>query len=89
MHNRVCGTIVKTNFISRSDDFVFDNELEAAKAPDKIILDDGTATIVVTCSARVRNRADADLLKVGTTATVIGQVQMRQDNKVVECKGYR
>ncbi|KAJ2964396.1 hypothetical protein NQZ79_g591 [Umbelopsis isabellina] len=85
---RVCGTIVKTNFISQSEDFVFDKELEALKAPDKITLDDGTATIVVTCSARVRNRADADLLRVGTTATVIGQVQIRQDSRLVECKGF-
>jgi hypothetical protein len=89
LHNRVCGTIVKTNFIIPSVDFVFDNGLEQSRTPDKFTLDDGTATIVVTCSPRIRNRADADLLKIGTTATVIGEVQMRKDSKLVECEGYR
>ena len=67
---------------------VFDTELQESIAPIEFILDDGTATISVICSPRVRNRGDAELLKVGSIATVIGKIQIQNGCRVVQCLGY-
>lgn len=67
---------------------VFDTKLQESIAPIEFILDDGTATISIICPPRVRNRGDAELLKVGSIATVIGKIQIQNGCRVVQCLGY-
>ncbi|KAG2187309.1 hypothetical protein INT44_004994 [Umbelopsis vinacea] len=52
---------------------VFDTELQEPNVPIEFTVDDGTATISIICPPRIRNRRDAELLKVGSivTGTVI------------------
>jgi hypothetical protein len=79
---------VQTKFLCLAEDSVFDSGTEPPKAPCEFTLDDGTATVVVTCSSRIRNRIDAELLNVGSTVTVIGKAQMQNDYRLVQCMGY-
>lgn len=85
---RVCGTIVDGKHITPSGYQVFGTDIQLPNAPCEFTLDDGTATIVITCTSRIRNRGDAELLKVGSIVTVIGKVLMRKDCRVVQCIGY-
>lgn len=85
---RVCGTIVHVKYLLSSSFQVFDSEVQRPNAPYEFTLDDGTATIVITCSSRIRNRGDAELLKVGSIVTVIGKAQIQKYCRVVQCIGY-
>jgi hypothetical protein len=86
---RICGTIVETKSSPIPDEYqVFDTELEASIVPIEFTIDDGTATISIICPPRIRNRGDAELLKVGSIVTVIGRTQIQNGCRVVQCIGY-
>jgi hypothetical protein len=85
---RICGTIVDTKYSTTPKYEVFDSEAQWSIAPIEFTLDDGTATINVICSPRIQNRGDAEFLKVGSIATVIGRTQIKTGCRIVQCIGY-
>ncbi|KAH8555175.1 hypothetical protein BGW37DRAFT_516104 [Umbelopsis sp. PMI_123] len=85
---RICGTIVDTKYSTTPKYEVFDSEAQWSIAPIEFTLDDGTATINVICSPRIQNRGDAEFLKVGSIATVIGRTQIKTGCRVVQCIGF-
>ncbi|KAI9285797.1 hypothetical protein BC943DRAFT_360010 [Umbelopsis sp. AD052] len=86
---RICGTIVETKSSPVPDEYqVFDTELQEPNVPVEFTVDDGTATISIICPPRIRNRGDAELLKVGSIVTVIGRTQIQNGRRVVQCIGF-